>query len=173
MNKTAITINYLILFTIAFFAGYLTSSYIVARNAPQTETDTILTSINAFREVFGESDLKRNFLLDQSARVKACDMVKYNYFAHKSLAGKTHGELIKDAGYAYAYAGEILGKYCRDMSCVRLWMNSPTHKAVILNPFYKEFGVARCGIYTVVHFGVRKNDASINLMEPTIIRKDQ
>lgn len=50
---------------------------------------------------------------------------------------------MKGAGYKYSVAGENLARDFADTpSMMDAWMASPTHKANIVNPKYKEIGIA-------------------------------
>ncbi|MBI2103686.1 hypothetical protein HYT59_01635 [Candidatus Woesebacteria bacterium] len=87
--------------------------------------------------------LKENNLLDQSALIKAKDMLDQQYFEHESPDGKGVEDLTKEAGYSYLTIGEnlALGNFLNDKELVQGWMDSPGHRANILNSSYKEIGV--------------------------------
>jgi hypothetical protein len=116
-----------------------------------------LTLLNLVNNVRKENDLqpvKFNKKLAKSSLKKACDMNEKHYIAHTSPDGKLW-EFIKDTDYHFVIAGENLGQGCTDEGCVTLWMNSAKHKAIILDPRYKEGAVSRCGDSVALHFGVR------------------
>jgi len=107
-----------------------------------------------------------NSTLSQSAQKKADDMFKNNYWAHTSPSGKVPWEFFKEAGYQYSVAGENLAKDFYDTdSLMKAWMNSPTHRANIVNDKYQEIGIAVVngvlgGVKTtlvVQHFGTPLN----------------
>ena len=86
--------------------------------------------------------LKRNSVLDEAARRKAEDMAKYSYFAHYSPAGVSPWFWFDSAGYNFVPAGETLAVHFTDSDdVVQAWMNSPGHRANILNGNYTEIGV--------------------------------
>jgi len=89
--------------------------------------------------------LSLNNELDQAAQAKANDMVAQDYWSHNNPEGKTPWQFIQDAGYSYQTAGENLA-YGFDTSSdtVTAWMNSPEHRANILNTTYVDvgFGIA-------------------------------
>lgn len=109
----------------------------------------ILNLTNADRAANNLSTLSENPLLDRAAQMKADDMAKNGYFAHTSPEGVTPWHWFKEAGYAFAYAGENLAVRFSDSADVeRAWMNSPTHRANILSQHYTEIGVGIAqGIY--------------------------
>jgi len=88
--------------------------------------------------------LKENALLDAAALAKANDMFKNQYFEHTSPAGVDPGKLVQSFGYDYIVEGEnlILGNFSSEKEVVQDWMNSPGHRANILNNRYTEIGVA-------------------------------
>jgi uncharacterized protein YkwD len=88
--------------------------------------------------------LKENTVLDAAALSKANDMFTNQYFEHVSPSGVAPGQLIERFGYLYIEAGEnlILGNFASEQEVVQDWMNSPGHRANILNKNYTEIGVA-------------------------------
>ena len=58
--------------------------------------------------------------------------------------GNQGGLLAKRFGYEYVVVGEnlALGNFGGDQDVVEAWMNSPGHRANILNPKYQEIGIA-------------------------------
>ncbi len=85
-----------------------------------------------------------NAKLDAAAKAKAEDMFKKQYFEHVSPSGVDPGSLVKSFGYDYIVEGEnlILGNFASEQEIVQDWMNSPGHRANILNNRVTEIGVA-------------------------------
>ncbi len=88
--------------------------------------------------------LTENQKLNASASYKLRDMFKKQYFEHKSPTGAGPAELANAAGYEFIAIGEnlALGNYKDDEALVTAWMNSPGHRANILNKTFTEIGVA-------------------------------
>lgn len=88
--------------------------------------------------------LTENSLLDQDAQMKVNDMFTKQYFKHVSPTGVGPADLAKVIGYEYVIVGEnlALGDFDSDPGVVTAWMNSPGHRANILNNHYQEIGVA-------------------------------
>lgn len=83
-----------------------------------------------------------NQLLETAAKRKAEDMARNGYFSHIGPDGKTPWEWLRKAGYAYRYAGENLAvNFVDSKDVVDAWMNSPGHRANILNERYTEIGI--------------------------------
>lgn len=88
--------------------------------------------------------LAENIGLNSAAVRKVQDMFNRQYFEHISPDGKNVGNLVEDAGYEYIAVGEnlALGNYKDDQGLVQAWMDSPGHRANILNPRFREIGIA-------------------------------
>ncbi len=88
-------------------------------------------------------------VLEKAAQLKANDMAENGYFAHKSPDGKTPWYWFKQVGYDFAYAGENLAVNFNDSIDVNTaWMNSPGHRANIMNDNFTEIGIATAdGMY--------------------------
>ncbi len=88
--------------------------------------------------------LFENAKLNAAALNKANDLFKNQYFEHVSPSGIDPGTLVKNAGYDYIVSGEnlILGNFKNEAEVVQKWMDSPGHRANILNNRFTEIGVA-------------------------------
>lgn len=135
---------------------------------------------NEDRSTLGLKDLSINDKLVEAAQMKANDMAEKSYFAHISPDGKTPWYWIKQSGYTYVYAGENLAVNFFDSEDVEdAWMNSPTHKANILNNHYTEIGIATApGMYkgkkttfVVQMFASPKKSAVVSTVENTLTPK--
>ncbi len=102
----------------------------------------IIQLTNASRQGYGLSNLTENTQLDAAAQAKADDMLQKQYFAHTSPAGKTPWDFIANSGYNYIIAGENLAlNFFSAESTEQAWMNSPDHRANILNGNFENIGV--------------------------------
>ena len=115
--------------------------------------------------------LSENTQLDNSAQVKAQDILTRHYFEHTAPDGTTSSDLASTAGYQYLIVGEnlALGNFISDADVVTAWMNSPGHRANILRADYKDIGVGVAqGQYdghlvwvVVQHFGRPRTDCPL------------
>lgn len=103
----------------------------------------IIEQTNIERTKRGLKPLTENNLLNGSARVKALDMFKNQYFAHDSPSGVGVGDLVSKQGYQYLMVGEnlALGNFEGDQGVVEAWMDSPGHRANILKNSYQQIGI--------------------------------
>lgn len=86
--------------------------------------------------------LRRSAVLDEAARLKAEHMAQYAYFAHYSPDGISPWYWFGQVNYNFVHAGENLAIHFTDSGeVVDAWMESPTHRANIMNGNYSEIGV--------------------------------
>ncbi|CCH33314.1 CAP domain-containing protein [Actinosynnema sp. NPDC047251] len=106
---------------------------------------------NAERTANGCPALGVDERLDQAARGHSADMAAQNYFDHKSKDGRTFVDRIRAAGHPAPGAENIAAGQRTPKSVVKGWMESPGHRANILNCKLKTLGVgmARGGSYGV------------------------
>jgi uncharacterized protein YkwD len=84
-----------------------------------------------------------NPVLVAAAQAKANDMAAKGYFAHVSPDGTNSWYWFREAGYTFTYAGENLAvDFSDSIDVERAWMNSPTHRANLLNGNFTEIGIA-------------------------------
>jgi len=114
-----------------------------APNARLT-VDGVFSETNRHRAENGRPALGRDAALDAAAQAKLKDMFDRQYFAHESPTGEGPAQVITAAGYAYVTVGEnlALGNFADDRELVQAWMDSPGHRANILEPKFTEIGIA-------------------------------
>lgn len=102
----------------------------------------VLNLTNQQREKYGLAPLKVSVSLSKMSGVKAADMRDHNYFSHYSPTYGSPFQMMKDFGISYTYAGEnIAAGQPTPQAVVTAWMNSPGHRANILNSHYTEIGI--------------------------------
>jgi uncharacterized protein YkwD len=120
--------------------------------AAQTSVPTDLSSINP-QSVIALTNIDRaeknlgllteNAELARAARAKAEALVACSCFAHDLPDGRTPWTFIKATKYDYWNAGENLAVHHTDPKKMQAdWMKSTGHRANILEPTYKNIGVA-------------------------------
>jgi uncharacterized protein YkwD len=108
-----------------------------------------LCVLNAARERHGLHSLRLNRRLSRAATRHAWDMARRKYFSHDTLGGGSFLDRIRHTGYLHGahrwMVGENLAWATADQSAPRgvtvMWMNSPGHRANILNPTFREIGI--------------------------------
>jgi hypothetical protein len=116
---------------------------------PKTTHFAIVTSseliemTNKDRIANGLKPLSLSPQLVEAAQKKALDMLNKDYFAHTSPSGLTPWYWLDKVGYKYSTAGENLAKDFLESEYVHdAWMDSPSHRANILNKNYQDIGIA-------------------------------
>jgi uncharacterized protein YkwD len=86
-----------------------------------------------------------NAQLILSSTRHSADMVKYNYASHTGLNGSTPGDRMIAAGYTLSWWGENIFTGPSSSSvqmAIDWWMGRPGHCANIMNPRFKDVGLA-------------------------------
>lgn len=107
-----------------------------------SEEQEVLNLINEYRMENGLSELKPANKLQEVADLKAKDLVENKYFSHVSENLGTPFEMLKSNNIDYAVAGENLAGNINSSKAVEAWINSPTHKANILDEEFKYTGIS-------------------------------
>lgn len=103
----------------------------------------VISLTNTQRANNGLPPLNTNSKLMSAAQAKAQDMFAKNYWAHYAPDGTSPWYWITATGYNYSTAGENLAKgFETSGGVVQGWMNSPGHRANILNTSFIDTGVA-------------------------------
>lgn len=101
----------------------------------------LLNLINQERTKMGLIQLTPNEELGRLARLKAQDMVQNNYFSHVSPTFGSPFDMISQAGVTYSMAAENIAGNNSLEGAHQSLMNSPGHRANILNGSYNQVGV--------------------------------
>src|SRR4051794_33188951 len=97
------------------------------------EEKAVLELTNKEREKEQLPPLKPNAKLTAAARAHSLNMAKQDKLDHE-LDGKNPADRARAAGYRYVYLGENVGEGSRTAEKIlKLWMESPGHKANILD----------------------------------------
>ncbi len=118
------------------------------------EKKKLLEFINRDRQSEGLHPLKIDNELCQIAQLKSQDMYDFSYFSHTSPNfGKT-SSLIRKKGIRYNAYGENIGRTNSVYRAHNGFMNSPLHKANIMNSKFTHIGIGIVGnYYTEVFIG--------------------
>lgn len=107
--------------------------------------DTLLQDTNKERDSDNLKGLKLNSQLNAAAQAKAQDMSNKNYWSHVTPDGKEPSYFVEKSGYKYSKIGENLAYgFGTSKATVSGWMNSPSHRANVMDESLTEvgFGVA-------------------------------
>ncbi|XVS61296.1 CAP domain-containing protein [Actinosynnema sp. CA-299493] len=119
----------------------------------KTEVDlaeaAVVELTNGERAANGCPALAADGRLAAAARAHSADMAAQNYFDHVSKDGRSFVDRVKAAGYPAPGAENIAAGQRTAEAVLKGWMDSPGHRANILNCKLKTLGVglARGGSY--------------------------
>jgi uncharacterized protein YkwD len=94
----------------------------------------VIALVNKERAKQGCRALTSNSRLTKAAQGHSSDMARRGFFDHTNPDGKDPGDRITAAGYRWSTYGENIAKgQPTPASVMKSWMNSPGHRANILN----------------------------------------
>ncbi|GLC89141.1 CAP domain-containing protein [Lysinibacillus piscis] len=115
---------------------------------PSTSSDVnafeqeVVKLTNAERTKAGLAPFQTDDKLMAAAREKSLDMQSKNYFSHTSPTFGSPFDRMKALGISYKSAGENIAQGQRTpQEVVQAWMDSPGHRANILNAKFTHIGV--------------------------------
>lgn len=102
----------------------------------------VVTLVNQQRAAHGLGALTLSTTLSNGARLKSQDLQKNHYFDHNSPTYGSPFDMMRSLGITYGSAGENIAMgYSSAEAVVTAWMNSPSHRANILDARFKQIGV--------------------------------
>jgi len=121
--------------------GSLASRVVGAAVSPTERA--FFDAINKTRAAHGLGSVALDARLVESARLHSRDMVQGGYFQH----GASWWRRLEAVGVTRGTVGEILGWYGHPAVAVavpvlvKMWLQSPEHRRILLNPIYRNVGV--------------------------------
>lgn len=135
---------------LVLLALFLMAKALLAAALPQPKAaasdltiGNILLAVNKERELRNLTTLKTDSRLSLAAQSKSDDIIARHYFSHTDPEGNYIWPKIVAAGYTpYLQLGENLAiEFYDTESLVSAWMNSPTHRANVLNDGFQDQGM--------------------------------
>jgi uncharacterized protein YkwD len=149
----------------AVLLGLLSREQIVVPPALPQFAAEVVGLVNKERAAAGCPALVPHDTLMQIAQAHSQDMASHDFFDHTGSDGRSTFQRMHDASYSYARAAENLAAGADSPAkAVALWMQSPGHRANILNCQLRETGVGyvvdahdplEYGAYWTQEFGTR------------------
>ncbi|MFD7437996.1 sigma-70 family RNA polymerase sigma factor [Streptomyces sp. NPDC059861] len=119
-----------------------------ASSAPQTQpaptgaVAQVVALVNKERSAAGCGPLSEDGQLNEAAQGHSQDMAARDFFDHTNPDGADPGQRTTAAGYNWSTYGENIARGQQTPEAVMdSWMNSPGHRANILNCSFKDIGV--------------------------------
>ncbi|MCL2522207.1 MAG: SafA/ExsA family spore coat assembly protein [Erysipelotrichales bacterium] len=116
-------------------------------NIPRTSEfigfeNEVVNLVNSERAKAGLRPLTNNWEISRVARIKSQDFINRNYFSHNSPTYGTPFQMLKSFGIPFSAAAENIASGQRTPAAVMSsWLNSPGHRANIMNPNFNQIGV--------------------------------
>jgi uncharacterized protein YkwD len=131
----------------------------------------VLTGLNSVRAQHGLKALRKSSALASAAYAHSEQMAKAGYFSHNSKNGETFWKRVrryyKQGNFHFWAVGENLlwsSPAVDAQGAIAMWMNSPEHRANVLDRNWREVGLA--AVHVTVAPGV------FNGLEVTIVTAD-
>lgn len=128
---------------------------------PSSVADQVLALVNAARQKAGCASVRLDPRLTAAALGHSRQMADQNFFSHTSPNGATFVDRIKAQGYPRPRSENIAAGNTTAAATVQQWMNSPGHRANILDCRAKDMGLgaasragSRFGTYWTQDFGL-------------------
>jgi uncharacterized protein YkwD len=118
----------------------------------------VLALVNQRRKAAGCASIRSNYRLVRAAYLHSKDMAAKDYFSHTGANGSTPWDRAEAAGYKRANAENLAAGQQTAETVVKAWMDSPAHRANLLDCDSRAMGVALArggsyGIYWTQMFG--------------------
>jgi uncharacterized protein YkwD len=102
----------------------------------------VLELTNQFRAQNGVAPLRLNAELNAASLNHSKNMALQDFFSHTGKDGSSAGDRMRQVGYtSNAWGENIAAGYATPEQVVQGWINSPGHRANMLNPSFTELGV--------------------------------
>ncbi|HML24006.1 MAG TPA: CAP domain-containing protein [Aggregatilinea sp.] len=137
-------VQVLLILVVALSAVQLAPAHRAAAQSDDQHVLDVLAKVNQVRAEAGLGALTLNDALNAAAQRQINDMTSNDFLGHTGSDGSNPGQRISDAGYSWRAAGEN-ALYRFDYSvdgAVGQWVDSPSHRAAMLNAAYVDAGIA-------------------------------
>ena len=129
--------------TAAIGAGTLAAFLPMCAPAPAPTTQqTVVDITNQRRAENGLAPLTMNSTLTAVAQAHAADQASVDTMSHTGTDGSDAGTRIVQSGYpTQAWGENVAGGYTTPDAVMAAWMNSPGHRANIVNGTFTQIGI--------------------------------
>lgn len=129
---------------VGFVAGIALSVALPPAAAPRpTQAESsLLRALNQVRAQHGLAPLRVDLRLERAARAYSAHMLRTGTFAH----GDFRTRIVRYGGRGPVLGENLawgVGSAASAQGIVRMWMNSPSHRANVLRPGFNRIGVGR------------------------------
>jgi len=128
-------------FTMLLVLSFATAAPAAQAGGPQIDRGerSVIRSINRARASHGLRGLRAGRRLARAADAHSRNMLRADFFAHGSFAQRVRRYVrLRSIGETLAMTSR-----CSARKVVRMWLNSPSHRAVLLSRQFRRVGVGR------------------------------
>jgi len=125
-----------------------TGDYVAPAAAPHASAEDndfearVLDLVNAERAKYGLAPVRYNDALDSAAEKHATHMAGVGRMAHDGIGDGDPGSRVRAEGFGDAWGENVAAGQTSPEQVVAEWMASPGHRRNILDPNYRQLGVA-------------------------------
>lgn len=124
---------------VVLIGGFLLPNLVLA--SPIT-VNKVINMTNKARKDAGVTTLIENNRLTNAATAKGEEIFRAQIFDH-NIGKRKFSSWVREVGYKYSYTGENLAiDFISNEGLMKAWIESEAHRKNLLNPNYKEIGVA-------------------------------
>jgi len=115
-------------------------------------TERMRTLLNVERAAAGCGPVTIDEKLMRAAQAHSEDMAEHGFLDHLGTDGSWPHERIQREGYDYVYVGESIARTVVDDAghVLAMWMNSPGHRAILMNCTAQEMGLGHVTPYWTI-----------------------
>jgi uncharacterized protein YkwD len=106
----------------------------------------VIAGINDARSAQGLAPLRVDRALSRAADAHSRDMLRADFFDHPSSDGTPFERRVRrfaDGGMVGETLASLRRRHGGAATVVQLWLESPPHRAIVLEPRFRRIGVAR------------------------------
>lgn len=138
MRSVAVVLSTLTTLLVLSFAATAPAAEAASARIDSGER-AVIRAINRARHAHGLRGLRANGRLARAANAHTLSMLRSNSFSHGAFATRLRRYV------SFRRIGETIAmtSRCSARKVVRLWMNSPPHRAVLLSGTFRRVGIGR------------------------------
>ena len=115
------------------------------RSFARAQAAAVRCLVNRARVSAGLRPLRGSRTLTRAATRHVRDMGRSRFFSHRNMRGRSPAARARAAGWHGRRIGEALAYGCgtsaTPMWVLTSWLNSPSHRAIVLGPTFRKMGV--------------------------------
>ena len=140
-SSTALSAERLCVLLLAPLLVLLTLVPAASASSRRSTADLLRLEVNRVRAEHGLPGVSLSSTLDSAARRHSDEMAGNGVLTHRSPDGSSMAQRLARVGWRGHAAGENIAVARRAEAVVRLWLESPPHRAILLSDTYDSIGI--------------------------------